>query len=81
MQINVECTLSLYAEKLYFLDIQPEEAYGIDFPKNVENQRIGRKSYVQKPSKIIKIGTILGLVARHGLIFGGNEAYHFQEAF
>ena len=31
--------------------------------------------------KIVKIGTIWGPVARHGLIFGGNEAYHCYEAF
>ena len=32
-------------------------------------------------TNIIKIGTIWGLVARHGLIFAGNEADHLQEAF
>ena len=31
--------------------------------------------------QIIKIGTIRGLMARHGLIFGENDAHHFQEAF
>ena len=32
-------------------------------------------------SKNMKIQRFWSLVARHGLIFGGNSSYHLQEAF
>ena len=64
---------------IFHLWVWPEEAYGIDFFKK-SFPKVGRL-FETMPSKIIKIGTFGGLVARHGLIFGENEAHHFQKGF